>query len=119
MTGKAGLVLGYNCLSAIEFDVIPSRADGTATSGEALTSHLRIAARDGRKRGAPVARSFAACVAQGDSLLMTDNYITMPPSTASTCPVIYFASAEARYATAAAISSGCPSLPRGIFCKMA
>ncbi|MEY5016669.1 MAG: hypothetical protein RIS92_3027 [Verrucomicrobiota bacterium] len=41
-------------------------------------------------------------------------YMTMPPSTVRHCPVMYFASALARNATAAAMSAGCPKLPRGI-----
>ena len=39
----------------------------------------------------------------------------MPPSTVSTCPVMYFASALAKKATALAMSAGSPNLPSGIW----
>src|SRR5687767_8736725 len=41
-------------------------------------------------------------------------YMYMPPFTASTCPVIYAASSEARKQTAAATSRGVPRRPSGI-----
>src|SRR5690606_38080329 len=47
-------------------------------------------------------------------LLPCDSYMYMPPLTASTCPVIYDASSEARKQTAAAMSSGVPSRPSGM-----
>src|SRR5215208_6939409 len=42
------------------------------------------------------------------------SYMYIPPLTASTCPVIYDASSDARKHTAAATSSTAPSRPRGI-----
>src|SRR5688572_28621418 len=42
------------------------------------------------------------------------NYMYMPPFTASTCPVIYAASSEARKQTAAATSRGAPRRPMGM-----
>src|SRR4030066_123613 len=42
------------------------------------------------------------------------DYMYMPPLTASTCPVIYAASSDARKHTAAAMSWGVPSRLRGI-----
>ena len=46
-------------------------------------------------------------------------YITMPPSTVRTWPVMYFASGAARKATAAAMSSPWPNLPNGILDRIA
>ena len=43
-------------------------------------------------------------------------YIPRPPSTASTCPVMYDASSEAKKTTVAATSSGVPIRPRRIRC---
>src|SRR3954463_7644445 len=44
----------------------------------------------------------------------SSSYMYMPPLTASTCPVIYAASSDARKHTAAAMSSGVPSRLSGI-----
>ncbi len=41
-------------------------------------------------------------------------YMTMPPQTFSTWPVMYLAASEARKATASATSAGVPSSPSGI-----
>ena len=45
---------------------------------------------------------------------MASGYITMPPSTTRTCPVMYVARSDARKATAAATSCGVPSLSSAI-----
>src|SRR5687767_6867984 len=47
-------------------------------------------------------------------LTTNQNHMYMPPFTASTCPVIYAASSEARKQTAAATSRGAPRRPRGM-----
>ena len=82
----------------------------------------RFGARVGRgclgRGGAALLREGRA-TQTGSTRVGDPRYITMPPSTVSTWPVMYFASGAARKATAAAMSSASPNLPNGILLRIA